>query len=185
MRSQYPVFQLYQGTYVADPRVLFYFFVVVALRLCHGRLDHCPHGRADRLLALPLTCVDLPSHQANVTCTPSMPAPARKRRRPNQDLQERLARCEQLLKQYADGSGPSPSPMASQSPAMNGSLPDAPAATPTNSESQSRWRPAGKMVKDEGGVRFMDSYLWASIHDEVGRCSVALRCIALQALDPG
>lgn len=23
------------------------------------------------------------------------------------------------------------------------------------------------MVKEEGGVRFMDSYLWANIHDEV------------------
>ncbi|KAF4120662.1 Fungal trans [Geosmithia morbida] len=65
--------------------------------------------------------------KANVTCTPSTPAPARKRRRPNQDLQERLARCEALLKQYAGGapltasstgpssaqgygSGPTPSP---------------------------------------------------------------------------
>ncbi|PTB78675.1 hypothetical protein M440DRAFT_1297637, partial [Trichoderma longibrachiatum ATCC 18648] len=46
--------------------------------------------------------------KANVTCTPSTPAPARKRRRPNQDLQERLARCEELLKQYASGTVPIP-----------------------------------------------------------------------------
>jgi hypothetical protein len=45
--------------------------------------------------------------KANVTCTPSTPAPARKRRRPNQDLQERLARCEALLKQYAGAPTPS------------------------------------------------------------------------------
>ncbi|WZH43102.1 Zn2-C6 fungal-type domain-containing protein [Fusarium acuminatum] len=31
-------------------------------------------------------------------CTPSLPAPPRKRRRPNQDLLERLARCEELLR---------------------------------------------------------------------------------------
>lgn len=30
-----------------------------------------------------------------------------------------------------------------------------------------KWKPKGKMVKEEGGVRFMDSYLWASIHEEV------------------
>ncbi|KAF4466599.1 transcription factor [Fusarium albosuccineum] len=105
--------------------------------------------------------------KANVTCTPSTPAPARKRRRPNQDLQERLARCEQLLKQYADGSVPSPSAMTSQSPGMNGSVSDMPVTTPTNSETHSKWKPAGKMVKEEGGVRFMDSYLWANIHDEL------------------
>ncbi|KAF5021221.1 hypothetical protein F66182_6740 [Fusarium sp. NRRL 66182] len=110
--------------------------------------------------------------KANVTCTPSTPAPARKRRRPNQDLQERLARCEQLLKQYADGSVPSPS-VAAPSP-TNGSLPDAMStqpdtypATPTNMDGQSKWKPTGKMVKGEGGVRFMDSYLWANIHDEL------------------
>ncbi|KAF4983675.1 hypothetical protein FZEAL_962 [Fusarium zealandicum] len=105
--------------------------------------------------------------KANVSCTPSTPAPARKRRRPNQDLQERLARCEHLLKQYADGSIPSPSALASQSPAMNGSISDAPVGTPTNSEAQLKWKPAGKMVKDESGERFVDSYLWANIHEEL------------------
>ncbi|KAF5615082.1 transcription factor [Fusarium tjaetaba] len=103
--------------------------------------------------------------KANVTCTPSTPAPARKRRRPNQDLQERLARCEQLLKQYADGSVPSPSAVG-HSPAANGTVDTYP-ATPTNVDGQSKWKPTGKMVKEEGGVRFMDSYLWANIHDEL------------------
>lgn len=37
-------------------------------------------------------------------------------------------------------------------------------ATP---DPQTKWKPHGKMVKDEGGMRFMDSYLWATIHDEV------------------
>ncbi|CAM1507865.1 Fc.00g047130.m01.CDS01 [Cosmosporella sp. VM-42] len=108
--------------------------------------------------------------KANVTCTPSTPAPARKRRRPNQDLQERLARCEQLLKQYADGTVPSPTASAAQqsftSPA-NGSSMDPSPSTPAVPDLASKWKPTGKMVKEEGGVRFMDSYLWASIHDEL------------------
>ncbi|RSL41187.1 hypothetical protein CEP53_012909 [Fusarium sp. AF-6] len=103
--------------------------------------------------------------KANVTCTPSTPAPARKRRRPNQDLQERLARCEQLLKQYADGTVPSPSAQAS--PAMNSAMSDVMVSTPNNCDSQMKWKPTGKMVKEEGGVRFMDSYLWANIHEEL------------------
>ncbi|KAL2681228.1 hypothetical protein Neosp_008836 [[Neocosmospora] mangrovei] len=103
--------------------------------------------------------------KANVTCTPSTPAPARKRRRPNQDLQERLARCEQLLKQYADGTVPSPSAQAS--PAMNSAMSDVMVSTPNNYDSQTKWKPTGKMVKEEGGVRFMDSYLWANIHEEL------------------
>ncbi|KAF7544306.1 hypothetical protein G7Z17_g10061 [Cylindrodendrum hubeiense] len=108
--------------------------------------------------------------KANVTCTPSIPAPARKRRRPNQDLQERLARCEELLKQYADGSVPSPTVQSAQIPSRerDGSQSDVSVTTPTGSESQPpKWKPPGKMVKDDGGVRFMDSYLWASIHEEL------------------
>lgn len=30
-----------------------------------------------------------------------------------------------------------------------------------------KWKPAGKMIKEDGGVRFMDSYLWASVYDEL------------------
>jgi hypothetical protein len=30
-----------------------------------------------------------------------------------------------------------------------------------------QWKPRGKMIKEEGGVRLMDSYLWASVYDEV------------------
>jgi hypothetical protein len=70
------------------------------------------------------------------------------------------------LKQYADGSVPSPSAVG-HSPAPNYSASDTYPATPTNVDGQSKWKPAGKMVKEEGGVRFMDSYLWANIHDEV------------------
>lgn len=97
--------------------------------------------------------------QANVTCTPSTPAPARKRRRPNQDLQERLARCEELLKEYATAKPPSPPPAKPPSP-----KPDR--VTELEDPTQ-KWKPAGKLFEEDGGVRFMDSYLLTTVYDEV------------------
>ncbi|KAK9773797.1 putative Fungal-specific transcription factor domain-containing protein [Seiridium cardinale] len=85
--------------------------------------------------------------KAGVTCTPSTPAPARKRRRPNQDLQQRLARCEELLQEYATAKPPS-----------TGNEPSSP---------EEPWKSMGKLVVDDDGVRFMDSFLWATVHDEV------------------
>lgn len=127
-------------------------------------------------------CKKLTSPQANVTCTPSTPAPARKRRRPNQDLQERLARCEELLKQYASGSVPIPgaAPAPPAPPAQrplpplpatpsNSNLPpsDTLVATPASVDSTQSRNPGSLMVKEDGNVRFMDSYIWASVYDEV------------------
>ncbi|KAK0719636.1 fungal-specific transcription factor domain-containing protein [Lasiosphaeris hirsuta] len=91
--------------------------------------------------------------KANVKCTPSTPAPARKRRRPNQDLQERLARCEELLKEYATDKPESPTARASQ--------------TPLYDEAYTKWQPQGKLVKEDGGVRFMDNFLLGTIYDEL------------------
>ncbi|KXJ92612.1 fungal-specific transcription factor domain-domain-containing protein [Microdochium bolleyi] len=86
--------------------------------------------------------------KANVKCTPSTPAPARKRRRPNQDLQQRLARCEELLSEYA-----------TKKPDENVS---------DGSDGQEPWRPLGQLIIDDGGgVKFMDSYLCANIHEEL------------------
>ncbi|KAE9572576.1 hypothetical protein CGMCC3_g11257 [Colletotrichum fructicola] len=127
--------------------------------------------------------------KANVTCTPSTPAPARKRRRPNQDLQERLARCEALLKQYATtGSttppagpptvssilSPSTQPTPSSTAGPSPSITQLPLPTGTasiiddiGSPATSQWKPAGKVVVEDGSVRFMDSYLWATVHDQL------------------
>ena len=88
-----------------------------------------------------------------MTCTPSTPAPARKRRRPNQDLQERLARCEQLLKEYATAKpeGESPTPSSAQA-----------------EERLRNWRPTGKLVVEaDGGVRFIDSILVGTVYEEL------------------
>ncbi|KAF3770928.1 hypothetical protein M406DRAFT_272252 [Cryphonectria parasitica EP155] len=97
--------------------------------------------------------------KANVTCTPSTPAPARKRRRPNQDLQERLARCEELLKEYATAKPPSPPPAKPPSPK--------PDCIPELEDPIPKWKPAGKLIEEDGGVRFMDSYLLTTVYDEL------------------
>ena len=93
--------------------------------------------------------------QANVKCTPSTPAPARKRRRPNQDLQERLSRCEELLKEYVTEKPEGPG------------APSAPSAAYADPYRQ--WQPQGKLVKEDGGLRFMDSVILGTIYDEVSR----------------
>ncbi|CAH0027716.1 unnamed protein product [Clonostachys rhizophaga] len=41
--------------------------------------------------------------QLGINCTASRPAPHRKRRRKNQEMVERLERCEELLRQLAEG----------------------------------------------------------------------------------
>ncbi|KPM38866.1 hypothetical protein AK830_g7704 [Neonectria ditissima] len=125
---------------------------VLACVLCRNRKLKCDHNTPCA------NCI-----KANVDCISSTPAPPRQRRRPNQDLQERLARCEDLLKQYA-GDSPSvqPSPMAS----VDGSHSDPSASGPTGSTSP-KWKHSGKMVKDQGGVRFSDSHLWTTIHEEL------------------
>ncbi|KAI1422984.1 fungal-specific transcription factor domain-containing protein [Xylaria sp. FL1777] len=84
--------------------------------------------------------------KANVPCTPSTPAPPRKRRRPNQDLQQRLARCEELLSEYTTN-------------------PRTPSADSPGHEKP--WRPAGRLVIDDDGTKFTDSHLWATVHREV------------------
>ncbi|KAI1283673.1 fungal-specific transcription factor domain-containing protein [Xylaria sp. FL0933] len=94
-------------------------------------------GKAPRILACVL---------ANVTCTPSTPAPPRKRRRPNQDLQQRLARCEELLSEYTTNPRTPPSDLTSRNEA---------------------WKPMGRLVIDDDGTKFTDSHLWATVHSEI------------------
>ncbi|KAI0407362.1 fungal-specific transcription factor domain-containing protein [Xylaria palmicola] len=84
--------------------------------------------------------------KANVPCTPSTPAPPRKRRRPNQDLQQRLARCEELLSEYT-------------------SNPRTPSTRPPSRDEP--WRPMGKLVIDDDGTKFTDSHLWVTVHNEI------------------
>lgn len=99
--------------------------------------------------------------QANVKCTPSTPAPARKRRRPNQDLQERLARCEDLLKSYASAAS-SETPTGASTSASTDSPRDVPRFTEPPA-----WPAPGKVISEDGSTRFVDSVMWTTIHEEV------------------
>ncbi|KAI1259343.1 hypothetical protein F5Y18DRAFT_420813 [Xylariaceae sp. FL1019] len=96
-------------------------------------------AKAPRILACVL---------ANVQCTPATPAPPRKRRRPNQDLQQRLARCEELLSEYT----------------TDPRTPTSSHDTPSRDE---LWRPVGKLIIDGENVKFTDSHLWADVHREL------------------
>ncbi|KAI1336205.1 fungal-specific transcription factor domain-containing protein [Xylariaceae sp. FL0016] len=110
---------------------------ILACVLCQSRKIKCDRNQPCS------NCV-----KSNVKCTPSTPAPARKRRRPNQDLQQRLARCEELLSDYATAK---PQPSSSESPR----------------DQDQPWKSSGKLIVNQEGVKFMDSYLWANIHDEL------------------
>ncbi|KAK4122144.1 hypothetical protein N657DRAFT_492261 [Parathielavia appendiculata] len=119
---------------------------ILACILCQGRKIKC-----DRNFPC-ANCI-----KSKVKCIPSTPAPARKRRRPNQDLQERLTRCEEMLKEYAavkpERTSPSPSHAVLQE--------------------DLRWQPTGKLVQEDGNVRFVDNPLLGQIFDEV--CVRAMR----------
>ncbi|KAH7123178.1 fungal-specific transcription factor domain-containing protein [Dactylonectria macrodidyma] len=110
--------------------------------------------------------------KANVPCTPGVPTPPRRRRRPNQDLRERLARCEGLLLQCAGTDERAATHSAKAhfplTPSTHGAPePEPPVSRPSSDGSPQSPRPAGMMVQDESGLRFMDSHIWTSIYDEL------------------
>ncbi|KAI1737948.1 c6 zinc finger domain-containing protein [Xylaria scruposa] len=94
--------------------------------------------------------------KANVECTPRTPAPTyrRQRSRPNKGLQGRLARCEELLKEYATVGRLEPQNVK-------------PLQASAYSEPYLQWQPEGKLVKEDGGVRFMDKSLLGVLYDEL------------------
>ncbi|KAH8586036.1 C6 zinc finger protein [Bisporella sp. PMI_857] len=98
--------------------------------------------------------------KTNAVCTPTVPAPARRRRRPNVELQARLARCEKLLEEY------STTKVGQQSPATDT---DTPSATQFQEYEKPHlnWEPAGKLVNKDGAVRFTNNFLWASVYEEL------------------
>lgn len=102
--------------------------------------------------------------KANVMCVPSTPAPTRKRRTPNILLQERIKKVEALLETYTSQD-----------------LSKQPPETPSMSEVSARSSPAayngspgpmsgpspGKLVVKNGGYKFLDSYIWSTIHENL------------------
>jgi hypothetical protein len=107
------------------------------------------------MAAVPSTGIPAdPPSKAQVRCVPSTPAPPRKRRRPNQDLQQRLARCEEMLKAYAGVKPEAASPRT-------------PHSVPPE---DLRWQPTGKLVREDGNIRFVDNPMLGAIYDEVCTC---------------
>ncbi|KAK7437342.1 C6 zinc finger protein [Colletotrichum acutatum] len=91
---------------------------------------------------------------------PSIPAPVRKRRRPNAELQARLARCEELLARYAAASDESLEDNGTVAQPQSSSIPQ-------YENHEVNWKPAGKLVTEGGTVRFMDNFLWATVYEEL------------------
>ncbi|KAK1711198.1 uncharacterized protein BDZ83DRAFT_122288 [Colletotrichum acutatum] len=117
-------------------------------------------------------------------CVPRENSKTRNRKKPNVELQRRLARCEELLQQFvsaekreksSDGTRTEPSPKSD---------------TSTKSESEDLWsrdremqaleNSLGKLVIDKGSVRFTDSTPWATVFDELQ----AIRAVVEDADSP-
>ncbi|KAI0475430.1 fungal-specific transcription factor domain-containing protein [Xylariaceae sp. FL0804] len=112
--------------------------------------------------------------KSKVACTPSTPAVPQRRRRPNQALLERLARCEELLRQYGHVGDSPPSHLrqlqlkdrtAQSDPGSSDtgrSTPADPFGDPADTS-----RTTGQIVEHGRNFYYMDNVLWASFHDEL------------------
>lgn len=93
-------------------------------------------------------------------CVPATPAPRQKRKVTQHGLNERLARCEAMLNDYVK--------LKAEAEAQLQAAREARAAAGEDL----RWQPTGKLVNEDGNVRFMDSPLLGVIYEEVGRSTV-------------
>ncbi|KAI1437371.1 fungal-specific transcription factor domain-containing protein [Xylaria sp. CBS 124048] len=129
---------------------------------------HCQHRkiRCDRMQPCS-SCV-----RANVACQPSTPTSAPRRRRLNQDVLDRLARCEELLRRYADGQssrGPDPAATtADDDEGVRREL-DPPSAVGGEGKAPENVfkKPTGKVVQEDGSAQFMDDFVKISFHNEL------------------
>ncbi|CAH0019304.1 unnamed protein product [Clonostachys rhizophaga] len=132
------------------------------------RLSSCVLCKQRKIKCDPTTRPCAQCIKAQVECIEGTRITTRTRRRPQQELLERLARCEELLKQQQQGTSSTNSPMT-QSPQPRGTDESAPEPVSVE-EPQTRLKPksaGGKMVNDKGKVQFMDSQAWVNIHEEI------------------
>lgn len=108
--------------------------------------------------------------QANAECVASAPPPPRKRRRPKVELQNRLARCEQLLAEYANANAKLERPESD----ANSDIP-LPSLTPQTGPRDLDWNPTGKLIVEDGGTRFTDGFLWTKVYEEVASSPAMVR----------
>lgn len=122
---------------------------------------------AGQQLLFVLTLIELLT-QADLKCTPSVPAPTRRRRRPRQELKDLVKRCEDLLKQHAAGNLSSYNGQSRQASGLSDPVStQASRFTPSTAGPNTHPNLSGKMIKEEGNIRFVDSHLWASVYEEV------------------
>ncbi|KAG8407078.1 hypothetical protein J3458_020573 [Metarhizium acridum] len=101
--------------------------------------------------------------KAEVLCTPGTPAPARKRRATEQDLLERVERCEALLKGYAPVVDDRP-----QKPSSSNHVPDGPPGASFEPSSSAQELNASYITtRIDGSVRFTDSFSTVVMHEEL------------------
>ncbi|KAF4454425.1 hypothetical protein F53441_3052 [Fusarium austroafricanum] len=118
--------------------------------------NHCQHRKVKCNRIFPCNnCL-----KANIVCVPATPAPPRKRRAPNALLQERLKNLEALLQQYT--SQESPKQDSSEVSAKSSSAP-----SPYNGCGSQTPTGPGKLVVQNGGYKFLDSYIWGKIYDNL------------------
>ncbi|KAI5457493.1 fungal-specific transcription factor domain-containing protein [Mariannaea sp. PMI_226] len=139
---------------------------ILACVLCQQRKIKCDKGAP---------CSNC--EKIGARCTPSTPAPARKKRRTNRDLRERLAKCEALLKQYgplpttngADTSGSSPS--VDYAGSGDGSLLQSPlqiqSQGPDDNSRNPIWMPMGKVIVEDGSMKYSDNFPWSTVQKQL------------------
>jgi hypothetical protein len=71
------------------------------------------------------------------------------------------------LKEYATDKPDSPEPQSAQSPVEDPAPEQTKPAPPAFKDLSLQWEPKGKLIREGGGMRFMDSYLLGTIYDEV------------------
>jgi len=120
--------------------------------------------------------------KAGAPCTPSTPSPRRPRRRPNQDLRQRLVRCEELLLQCAvAGQVHAPEPEAQSTESAESAR-----FTPSTSEAGTPGSPGKEMeplphraptgskaaylvLGGGDSNRVLESPIWTALYDEVSK----------------
>ncbi|KAL2163000.1 hypothetical protein VTH06DRAFT_6836 [Thermothelomyces fergusii] len=119
---------------------------ILACELCQKRKIGC-----DRKFP----CANCIKSNVAKHCVPATPAPRQKRKVSQHGLNERLARCEAMLNDYVK--------LKAEAEAQLQAAREARAAAGEDL----RWQPTGKLVNEDGNVRFVDSPLLGAIHEEV------------------
>lgn len=96
-------------------------------------------------------------------CVPRISCRTRTKRRPNAELHARIARCEELVQHFVDSRRAKPGQLSS------GDHGHRQQKVEPEEAAQPSAAALGKLVLEEGSVRFTDSLLWATVSEEVNQ----------------